>query len=182
VIPRPTLVQLRAALLDLNPAQQAAVESLAAGATHEQAAEAAGVVRETVTRWVGHHPAVGAALNLHRAVAAEDQLDRTRRIRAKALAAVEAQLDAGTLDPLAVLRAIPVPPSQATGPLLPAVALESATRATRMSLLPLSPPRDEHGRIDNLAALLDDTGLTHDERAEQLTVERLAAATGLLEP
>lgn len=174
------LTELRAALLHLSPAQQAAVEALAAGATHEDAAAAAGVARETVTRWVGHHCAVRAALNLHRAVAAEEQLDRTLRIRAKALTAVEDALDAGTLEPLAVLRTIPPPPPQAQGPVLPAVVFELATRATRISLLPLGPPRDENGRIDRITELLDDSGPTDDERAELLTVERLAAASGLL--
>ena len=43
---------LRAALVDLTPAQALAVDALAIGSTHAQAVEIAGVTRENVTRWV----------------------------------------------------------------------------------------------------------------------------------
>ena len=102
------------------------------------------------------------------------------RIRTKALVAVEEGLDTGRVDPLAVLRVIPPPPPQTAGSVLPAVVLELATHATRMTLIPLGPSRDDHGRIDHIAPLLDDYSMTDDERAEQLTGERLAAAAGLL--
>ena len=75
------LVKLRAALLEVTPAQQAAIEVLAAGATYQAAAEAAGRDRRTVVRWAGYHPAFRAALACYRAAIAEEHADLLRRIR-----------------------------------------------------------------------------------------------------
>ena len=106
---------VRAALLSLTPAQQAAVEALATGATHREAADIAGVCRETVTGWVGHHPGVRAALETVRVALATEQANKARAIRGRALAVVEAHLDGADLPmALAVLRAIPVPPDPGT--------------------------------------------------------------------
>ena len=80
------------------PAQQTAAEALAIGATHTEAAEAADVARETVTRWLGHHPGFRAALDLYRATLATEQADRARRIRGKALDVLGHEVgDAGLL-------------------------------------------------------------------------------------
>jgi hypothetical protein len=100
------LEDLRAALLGLTPAQQLAVEALAVGVTHEEAANKAGVTRETITRWAGHLPSFKAALNLYRSTLVHEQIDTSRRIRGKALCAVETALDEGRIDPLAVLRVV----------------------------------------------------------------------------
>ena len=56
-------------LHQLTASQQLAVTALAAGATHGEAAEEAGVHRVTVTRWARHHPAFIAELNRLRAEA-----------------------------------------------------------------------------------------------------------------
>ncbi|MGD0219580.1 MAG: hypothetical protein ABSC73_03835 [Acidimicrobiales bacterium] len=42
---------LRAALVDLTPAQALAADALAIGFTHARVVEIAGVTRENVTRW-----------------------------------------------------------------------------------------------------------------------------------
>lgn len=47
---------LRAALVDLTPAQALAADALEIGFTHAQAVEIAGVTRENVTRWVEPPP------------------------------------------------------------------------------------------------------------------------------
>lgn len=167
------LDQLRAALLALTPAQETAAEALAAGATHAAAAEAANVARETVTRWSGHHPAFRAAFDLYRAAQAAEQAAACRRIRAKALDAVEAGLEAGTLDPLAVLRAVPAPPADtAPASLTAGQLLDADTNRTRGNLPPLP---------ITLADPLDLTRPDDAERAATVTVERLALAAGLTE-
>lgn len=55
-----SLDRIRERLSTLTPAQAVAVAALAGGATHAEAAQAAGVARETVTRSLAHHPAVRA--------------------------------------------------------------------------------------------------------------------------
>ena len=61
------------------------MDALAAGSTHAEAAAAAGVARETVTRGTGHHPGCRAALDLYRYALAAEQADAACRIRRKAL-------------------------------------------------------------------------------------------------
>lgn len=166
---------LRTALLTLAPAQQTAAEVLATGATHAEAAEAASVARETVTRWLGHHPAFRAALDLYRATLATEQADRARRIRGKALEAIEAGLDAGSIDPLAVLRAVPLtndaPPPARTATEL----LDAETRRTMVNLPPLPPPR----RLEDQLEQLNNPPPSDVERATQATLTRLTDASGL---
>ncbi len=79
----------------MTPAQQVALEALVAGTTQREAVEAAGVSRETFTRWSGHVPAFKPTLNLYRTVVAAEQSDATRRVLGKALNAVEAALAEG---------------------------------------------------------------------------------------
>ena len=61
------LDRLRATLVELTPAQSAAVDALATGSTQAQAAEGSpGVTREIVTRWLSHHPGFREALDRYR--------------------------------------------------------------------------------------------------------------------
>lgn len=171
------LDNLRAALVELTPAQQAAVEALAVGSTHAVAAEASGVARETVTRWARNHPAFRAALNLYLAALVAEHADTARRIRGRALAVVESGLDTADVPTaLNILRAIPAPPADAEGMTEPSAILDAETRHTRANLPPVSLPRDEFGFPDVLAGM---AGPTEDERAAELTVTRLATAAGL---
>lgn len=167
------LEALRSALLSLTPAQQLAVEALSTGATRQTAADAAGVTRETVTRWAGHLPAFRATLNLYRATMVAEQIDTARRIRGKALDAVESAVDNGTIDPLAVLRVIS--DSQAIGPTVPEAILDADMNRTREELPPIAPPRG----LDAELALLHNPPPSDVELAERFTVERLSAAARL---
>ncbi|MGP0109222.1 MAG: hypothetical protein ACLPR9_10260 [Acidimicrobiales bacterium] len=125
-----TPTDLRAALFELTPAQQAAVESLAFGATHAEAVKAANVSRESVSRWAGHNPGVRAALNLLLYTMADQQADAVRRIRGRALAVVEEKLDGADLSTaLAVLRVVPATPKN-IGPTEAAPVLDSEIRRT----------------------------------------------------
>ena len=69
-------------LRELSPTQELALEALLAGKTQVEAAEEAGVARETVNRWLGRHPGFIAAYRQRRqarAAAAEEiaaNLDR----------------------------------------------------------------------------------------------------------
>jgi len=107
----------------LSPKQAVAVERLAGGATHAAAATAAGVSRETVTRWVSHHPSVRAALAEARYASSIETIDRVASIRSRALDVVAQHLD--TLDPsepvalavaVTLLKVLPVPAVPAERP------------------------------------------------------------------
>jgi hypothetical protein len=122
------------------------VEVLAAGGSHLDAACAAGVARETVSRWVSHSPAVRSALGRIRYASAEAVTDRVLRVQTLALEVLEAHLE--TVDrsspealsaAVAVLRAVPSvtvnapePPEVVAGRMLaairPVVASESPAR------------------------------------------------------
>jgi hypothetical protein len=171
------LKKLRRALLHLTPAQQVAAEALATGATQQAAAEAAGVTRETVTRWAGHVPAFKATLNRYRHAIATDQIETARRVRGKALAAIEAALDNGEIDPLAVLRTVVVDPSTAIGSTVPEAILDGEMNKTRANLPPTPPARGLDAELDRL----NHPPPSDIERAESLTITRLAAAAGLLD-
>ena len=183
--PTPTdLDRLRAALLKITPTQQAAAEALASGATHADAADAAGVARETVSRWAGHHPGFRAYLAELRATIAAEQAtaeaERRRAIRGRALDVVADRLDddgATLTDALAVLRTVTAPTTRAELPAPLPVAAELLDRE-RDRLRPSLPavPFD---------MLNDDPFLmrpTDHQRAEDLAVERLAHASGILDP
>jgi hypothetical protein len=103
-------------LSELTPAQATAVEVIATGGTHAEAAAAAGVARETVTRWLSSHPGTRAALGRLRCVIAESSTDDVLRVRSQALGVLSAHLEA--VDPvtakglnaaIATLRAVPAP-------------------------------------------------------------------------
>lgn len=105
---------LRAALTALSPAQALAVTALIGGATHAEAAEAAGVARETVSRWLAHHPAMRAAVIEAQAAAYSEQALAVARVRSRAtevaieaLDAIATAIEDGSIsDPVAALRAV----------------------------------------------------------------------------
>lgn len=80
----------------LTPVQLDALEALLAGATDAAAAEAAGVVRTTVSRWKNHDPEFKAAYNAARLKRAERIQNRLwSRIDELADTVLEAALDDG---------------------------------------------------------------------------------------
>jgi hypothetical protein len=174
----PTIEDLRLALVALTPAQQVAAEALAQGATQQAAADAANVARETVTRWAGHIPAFQATLNLYRVTLATEQVDTARRIRGKALAKVEAGLDDGRIDPLAVLRVVGEVAPAAIGPTMPEAILDAEMNRTRAALPPAPPPRGVEAELE----ALNNPPPSDVGRAEVLTITRLATAAGLDAP
>ncbi len=182
----PTTSALRSALTNLDPAKAAAVAALASGATHAEAADAAGVKRETVTRWLGSHAGFRSALATMRYADADEQATRVGRIRGKALAAIEAALDAADADPslaLAVIRALPSIDCPGQPPDAEAVLADDIARV-RPTIPPPPPLRDANGRVDTLTPMLEQlngnyAGETPMERTERLSLERLAAASGI---
>ena len=108
------LEQIRDSLSTLTPAQAVAVAALAGGSTHAEAAQAAGVARETVTRWLSHHPAVRVAVIESRIALMEEHLVALSRLRARAtevatrtVESIAERLEDGTLaDPVAALKAL----------------------------------------------------------------------------
>lgn len=81
----------------LTPQQQAAADALAAGATITDAADAVGVTRQTVSEWANHHPGFRAEMNARRWELWNGATDRLRLMIPKALDAVAAALDAGSV-------------------------------------------------------------------------------------
>lgn len=114
-------------LATLTPKQAVAVDRLTGGATHAAAAAAAGVARETVTRWVSDHPGFRAALDRARYASSIETIDRVSAIRSRALDVVAQHLD--TLDasePVALAVAVTVL-KVLTVPAVPADRPEPAT-------------------------------------------------------
>ena len=165
---------LRRALLELTPAQQTAVEAIVGGLTHREAAEAASVTRETVTRWSGHVPAFRAALNLYRSIVQAEHFDIACRIRGKALSALEHALDAGEVDPASVLRVVGNV-QFVVGPTVPEAILDQEINRTRSSLPPLPPLPG----IDGLLESVHGRSQSDEERAEITTMSRLVNAGGI---
>ena len=83
------------ALHRLSPRQIRAIEVLLGGGTHSEAADAAGVHRITVTRWVNHHPATIAELNAALMEARTRHRFVVCRLMAKSMRVVEEALDDG---------------------------------------------------------------------------------------
>ncbi len=129
------------------------------------------MTRETVTRWSGHLPAFKATLNLYRAALVTEQIDTARRIRGKALTAVETALDEGQIDPLAVLRVVADTPAS-VGPTVPEAILDAELNKTRAGLPPTPPPRGLDAQLESLS----NPGPSDIERAEEATLTRLASA------
>ncbi len=172
---------LRAALVELTPAHALAVEALATGSTHAQAAEAAGVTRETVTRWVNHHPGFRAALDRYRHALAEENAAAAGRIRGKALATVERHLDDGADLPtaLAVLRAVPAPELGRLDSADERLAAEVQRRAATVPYPPVA--RLPDGRVDFVSETVNRETIIadHDEGAQRIAIESLADAAGV---
>jgi len=174
--------RLRAALVNLSATQAIAAEAIATGATHGEAAELAGVTRETVSRWVNHHPGFGEALDRARHVLADEAITTACRIRAKALAAVERRLDTDPDDlpvALAVLRAVPAPE---LGPLRVAGArLFTETGRLAANLPPAPVPRFADGRVNFLTLADPDYPAEIRERTDRIVIPLLAADAGVSE-
>lgn len=123
---------LRETLATLSPPQARAVTALVGGATHAEAAVEAGVARETVSRWLTHHPAMRTAIIEAQAAAAAEQAMAAANVRGRAIEVAHAALDAiatsiedGTIaDPVAALRAV-APMATASPP--PPVVLDAGT-------------------------------------------------------
>ena len=73
------------ALLKLTAPQAVALDALDAGATHSEAADAAGVHRVTVTRWANYHPEFIAETNRRRTQRAELLAVRSESVTLSAL-------------------------------------------------------------------------------------------------
>lgn len=76
----------------LSPAQATAIELLVSGSTVKDAAESAGVRRETCSEWLNHSSIFQASLNQRRAELFAEQIDRLRLLVPRALAVLEAEL------------------------------------------------------------------------------------------
>jgi cephalosporin hydroxylase len=124
------IATLREHLSTLTPSQVLAVSALTGGSTHAEAAQVAGVARETVSRWIARHPAFRATLiESQVALMAEHNLALARlRTRAtevadRALTAILDRLDSDeNVDPVATLRAV-LPLTASTAPIVPLDAL-----------------------------------------------------------
>lgn len=82
-------------LTTTTPAQDLAIDVLASGGTTDDAAEAADVTRQTVSKWRNHHPGFQAALNTRRRDLNQERADRIRDLDAQALASVAIAIDNG---------------------------------------------------------------------------------------
>lgn len=156
----------RASLLTLDPQKAAAVQALAAGATHAQAALTANVSRECVSRWATRHPGFMAALAEYRAMLAAVEADRIRSLRARALAIVDRDIDnADMATALQVLRALATSGVSATA--LPSaetilantIATSPRPEPTPFGMKPLHEMIDELNGCDRGAAEADRVAL-----------------------
>jgi hypothetical protein len=86
------------ALHEIDAEQLKAVTALAAGATHQAAADLAGVHRVTVTRWANHHPAFIAELNQLRSDLAQEARAAVARTTRTALDVVSGAIEAGSVE------------------------------------------------------------------------------------
>lgn len=113
-------------------AQTAAVAAILTGATDADAADAAGVSRQTVCGWRLHHPAVVGALGAGRRDIWDNAADRLRALLPTAVAVLEVALDNPLPDPQTALaelrlagladRAAPLTP---TGPTTAAAVVDA---------------------------------------------------------
>ena len=155
----------------LTVAQLAAVDALLAGATDAEAADAAGVSRQSVNVWRNHHPAVVAALNAGRVAMWERSADRLRALVPMAIDALAAALEDPLTDPKVALdvlrlagladRAAPLTP---TGPTTAAAVIDAEVFRRRRA-------------TDNLEELLTGGPITDHER-RQTAADLLAIGTG----
>jgi predicted transcriptional regulator len=118
----------------ITPAQLQAVELVFAGRNQTQIAEAVGVGRETVSRWINHDSQFQAALNRRRHHLWESFEDRLRGLLPKALEVLEAELETGERRTQAALAILKLAAAQMKpGGLIEAEAIEH--EKNRASLL-----------------------------------------------
>jgi CRP-like cAMP-binding protein len=82
----------------LSQAQHVAIGSLMTGQTITDAAQAASVTRETVSRWLNHDPAFQAELGRQRAALHTAVDDRLRNLTGQALDTLESLMNGGSHD------------------------------------------------------------------------------------
>ena len=94
--------------MGLSDSKLIAIDTLLTGATHREAAEAAGVARTTVTEWVNHQGGFRSELERRRRERAAEVNDRVGAAVGQALRVVKEHLDAGDLRAaLGLLRLVP---------------------------------------------------------------------------
>ena len=92
----------------LSDAKLIAIDTLLTGATHREAADAAGVARTTVTEWANHQGEFRSELKRRRRERAAEVNDRVGAAVGQALRVVTEHLDAGDLRAaLGLLRLVP---------------------------------------------------------------------------
>jgi len=145
-------------LYKLTQRQEKALDSILSGRTDQEAAESAGVRRQTVNSWKLHHPAFRAEMNRRRAEAYDQEVGRLRTLRESALQVVETALQNGSLRAaLAVLRLITPPSAPTVDAVDPhkLVENEAASKALNDVLMPsISGPGDVKARERELRARL----------------------------
>ena len=100
-------------LRELNSAQELALEALLAGKTQVDAADAAGVTRETVNRWSKRHPGFIAAYRQRRQARAEAAEETAANLDRQAMAVLAGAIGEGdTKAAIAWLRTRPKSPSE----------------------------------------------------------------------
>ena len=82
-------------LSETTPAQDKAIEVLIAGGTTTEAAEAADRSRETISRWINHHPAFIAEMNSRRAERKARMGDAVDALAEQALSNMRSMLEEG---------------------------------------------------------------------------------------
>lgn len=80
---------------ELSTTQQAALTALLSGSTDAEAAEVAGVARETVTRWQNNDPLFEVELNRGRKAIWRADVQKISNIRSKALTTVKKAVEGG---------------------------------------------------------------------------------------
>ena len=99
-------------LLQVTPSQEVAIDALLSGATHAEAAQAAGVHRVTVTRWVNHHPGFQASLNGRLGELRDRAQHRLRSTLLSALGNISAHVEAGDYGAsLAIIKVVGLDPA-----------------------------------------------------------------------
>jgi alkanesulfonate monooxygenase SsuD/methylene tetrahydromethanopterin reductase-like flavin-dependent oxidoreductase (luciferase family) len=82
-------------LLELNAKQAIAIEILNQGGSHQEAADAAGVHRVTVSKWVSDHPAVKSEMYRRVIARAREMTAKSGEISVKALSLIQEAIEDG---------------------------------------------------------------------------------------
>ncbi len=146
------------ALHELTPSQAKAVDTLAMGKTHEEAASAAGVHRVTVTRWLLHHPEFKAELNRRKSDAALKATTLISRVTSAALSTIEVAIGGGNLDAaFKWIRCVPVTTvtSQPEGPFFSMDVVEEVRQTMPEDLVEILRQAHERTTTDAENAILE---------------------------